>query len=90
MSLRKFDLKSENGKQLQVTITKITESKEYKSVHRLDLSGSKGPGGQLPPLLPPPPPLTMALLASLYNQQLFLAHWWLNHLQLLAYNSLLW
>lgn len=29
---------------------KITESKENNSIHRLDLSGSRGPGGQLPPL----------------------------------------
>ena len=42
----------ENGKQLQVTIIKITESKENKSIHRLDLPGSTGPGGQLPPCSP--------------------------------------
>jgi len=30
---------------LQVTITKITESKENKSIQRLDASGSTGPGG---------------------------------------------
>ena len=42
--LRKIDLQYENGKQLQVTIIKITESKENKSIHRLDLSGSIGPG----------------------------------------------
>ena len=47
----------ENGKQhllLQVTTIKITEFKENKSIHRLDLSGSTGPGGQLPhtPLTP--------------------------------------
>ena len=37
----------ENGKQLQVPIIKIhvTESKENKSIHRPDLSGSTGPGG---------------------------------------------
>ena len=46
--LRKIDLDYENGKQLQVTTIKITESKESKSIHRLDLSGSTGPGGQLP------------------------------------------
>ena len=38
--LRKIDLEDENGKQLQITIIKITESKE----NRLDLSGSTGPG----------------------------------------------
>ena len=37
--------KCENGKQLQVTIIKITESKENKSIHRLNVSGSTGPGG---------------------------------------------
>ena len=31
------------------TTIKITESKENKSIHRLDLCGSTGPGGQLPP-----------------------------------------
>ena len=36
---------SENGKQMQVTIIKITESKENKSIHRLAVSGSTGPGG---------------------------------------------
>ena len=43
--LRKIDLEDENGKQLQITIIKITESKENKSIHRFDLSGSTGPGG---------------------------------------------
>ena len=47
-----------NGKQLQVTTIKITESKENKSIHRLDLSGSNGPGGELPS---PPPQLATAL-----------------------------
>ena len=42
--LRKIDLEDENGRQLQITIIKITESKENKSIHRLDLSGSTGPG----------------------------------------------
>ena len=42
--LRKLDLEYEKGKQLQVTIIKITESKENKSIHRLDLSGSTGRG----------------------------------------------
>ena len=50
--LRKIDLEPENGKQLQVTIIKITESKENNSIHRLDVSGSTGPGGQLPSLFP--------------------------------------
>ena len=36
----KIDFEYENGKQLQVTTIKITESKESKSIHRLDLSGS--------------------------------------------------
>ena len=43
--LRKVDLEYENGKQLQVTIIKVTESKENRSIHRLDVSGSIGPGG---------------------------------------------
>ena len=33
--LRKIDLGYENGKQLQVTIIRITESKENKSIQRL-------------------------------------------------------
>jgi len=33
-----------------VTIIKITESKENKSINRLDLSGSTGRGGSCPPL----------------------------------------
>ena len=44
----KNDLEYENGKQLQVTIIKITEitdSKEDNSIHRLDVSGSTGLGG---------------------------------------------
>ena len=42
----------EIGKQLQVTVIKVTESKENKSIHRLDVSGSEqvrgrgGGGGQ--------------------------------------------
>ena len=49
---RKIDLEYENGKQLQVTIIKITVSKENKSIQRLDVSGPTGPRGeQLPPLL---------------------------------------
>ena len=54
-----MDLEGENGKQLQVTIIKITESKEKNPIHRLDVSGSTDPwgggeGGQLPPCPPPP------------------------------------
>ena len=54
--LRKIDLEPENGKQLQVAIIKITESKENNSIHRLNVSGSTGPGGTCPPCSPPPPP----------------------------------
>ena len=61
--LRKIDLKYENSKQLQVTTIKITESKENKSIHRLDLSGSTGPGDQAPPP-PPPPSLATAMKLS--------------------------
>ena len=32
--LRKIGLEDENGKQLQITIIKITESKENKSINR--------------------------------------------------------
>ena len=42
--LRKIDLEYENGKQLQVAIIKITESKENKSIRRLDVSSSTGRG----------------------------------------------
>ena len=52
--LRKINLEYENGKQLQVTLIKITESKENKSTHRHDFSGSAGPWGSCP-LVPPPP-----------------------------------
>ena len=65
--LRKIDLEYENGKQLQVTITKITESKENKSIHRLDVSGSTGPGGKLSLLAPS---LATALDYILNNEQL--------------------
>ena len=34
-----MDLEYENGKQLEVSIIKITESKENKSIHRLKVSG---------------------------------------------------
>ena len=40
--LRKIDLEYENGKQLRVTVIKITDSKEDNSIHRLDVSGSTG------------------------------------------------
>ena len=43
--LWKIDLEYENGKQLQVTIIRIIESKENKSIQRLDVSGPTGPGG---------------------------------------------
>ena len=43
--VRKIGLEYENGKQLQVTVIKITESKENKSIHRLNVSGSTGPLG---------------------------------------------
>ena len=46
----------EIGKQLQVTIIKVTESKENKSIHRLDVSASAGPEGAAAPLVAPPPP----------------------------------
>ena len=69
--VRKIDLEYENGKQLfQVTITKITESKENKSIHRLDVSGSTGPRGELPPPLPLAPSLATALDYILNNEQL--------------------
>ena len=55
MSLRNIDLEPENGKQLQVTIIKITESKEINSFNGLDVSGSTGPGGAAAPLAPHPP-----------------------------------
>ena len=49
----KIDPEYENGKLLQVTIIKITESKENKSIQRpiqrLDVSTSTDPGGY-PPL----------------------------------------
>ena len=53
----------ENGKQLQVTTIKMTESKENKSIHRLDLPGSTGLGGGSCP--PCPPLLVMPLLTIL-------------------------
>ena len=57
--LRKIYVEYENGKQLQVTIIKITESKENKSIHRLDVSSSTGPRGAAAP----PPPLATALMS---------------------------
>ena len=48
----KIDPEYENGKLLQVTIIKITESKENKSIQRpiqrLDVSTSTDPGGSPP------------------------------------------
>ena len=50
--LRKIDLGYENGKQLQVTIIRITESKENKSIQRLSwcvwLNRSRGRGCSWP------------------------------------------
>ena len=48
-------------------ITKITESKENSSIHRLDVSGLTGPGGAAPPLAPS---LATALDYILNNEQL--------------------
>ena len=56
----------ENGKQLQVTTIKMTESKENKSTHRLDLPGSTGLGGAAAPLVP-----TTASYASADNFKVF-------------------
>ena len=73
--LRKVDLEYENGKQLQVTIIKVTESKENRSIHRLDVSGSIGPGGSCPPCLPPSPPIATALIfLHLWVTELFGFH----------------
>ena len=49
-------------------ITKITESKENRSIHRLDVSGLTGPGGAAPP--PLAPSLATALDFILNNEQL--------------------
>ena len=54
----------ENCKQLQITIIKITDSKENKSIHRLDFSGSTGPGGIAAPLASPPPLATALSLRT--------------------------
>ena len=59
---RKIDLGYENVIRLQVTKIKITESEENKSDHRLDLSGSTGPGGGGGAAAPVPPLLAMALI----------------------------
>ena len=40
-----LNMKMANNKLLQVTIIKITESKDNKSIQRLDVSGLTGPGG---------------------------------------------
>ena len=42
-----MDFEYKNGKQLQVNIIQITESKENKSIHRLNVSGSTGPATAL-------------------------------------------
>ena len=41
-----------NNKQLQITTNKTTASKENKSINKLDLSGSTGPGGRSCPAAP--------------------------------------
>ena len=56
--LRKIDLEYENGKPLQVTIIKITEStvnpsKDLMSRAQQDQTGGGGGDGHLPPLAPP-------------------------------------
>ena len=53
--LRQIDLGNENGKQSQVTIIKITESKENKSIQRLNVVGLNRSSGAATPLQPPPP-----------------------------------
>ena len=66
-------MKMANNK-LQVHIITITQSKENNSIHRLDVSGLTGPGGQLgggrggglpgpggQRPTPPPPPLATTL-----------------------------
>ena len=50
--LRKLHLGHENGKQLQVTVITITESKENNFIHRRDVSGSTGSGGAAAPFPP--------------------------------------
>ena len=40
-----LNMKMAINKLLQVTIIKITESKDNKSIQRLDVSGLTGPGG---------------------------------------------
>ena len=51
--LQKIDLEYENSKKLQVTITKITESKGNNSIQRLDVSGLTGQGrAPAPPCSP--------------------------------------
>ena len=68
--LRKIDLEFENGKQLQVTIIKITESKENKSIHRLEVSGSTGLAEQLLPS-PLPPRLLRLCMRTIYLKLLY-------------------
>ena len=45
-----LNMKMAINKLLQVTIIKITESKDNKSIQRLDVSGLTGPGGTAAPL----------------------------------------
>ena len=53
---KKLTLNMKMANILQVTIIKITDSKENKSIHRLNVSGSTGPvgggGGSCPPCPP--------------------------------------
>ena len=57
----------ENGIQVQVTTSQITESKENKSIRKLDLSGSTGPGEEGGGGGPPPPPPIYSVATALYN-----------------------
>ena len=47
--MRYVSEKSTLNMKMANTIIKITESKENKSIHRLDVSGSTGPGGTAAP-----------------------------------------
>ena len=68
-----MDLEYENGKQLEVTIIKITESKENKSIHRLNVSGwglaqQVQGGGSCRPCPPPPPASHGSALPQVFNK----------------------
>ena len=65
MCLRKIDLECENGKQLQVTIIKITDSKENKSIQKLDVFVAQQVRGGSCPLASSPPLATADGLSSL-------------------------